>query len=144
MQNSKQEVNYVVGFAFDQDRLKVALIEKRRPKWQAGKLNGIGGHIEAGETPAFAMSREFWEETGFRQPEDQWVKFCEMHFDAPEVHGIIHCFHTELKEWKLKTMTDEKIVIRPVHELGGAIRNLRWLIPMAKQQETESVIVHLK
>jgi hypothetical protein len=39
-------VEYVVGFAFDTDG-RVALIRKNRPEWQAGRLNGIGGHVEA-------------------------------------------------------------------------------------------------
>lgn len=54
---------YVVGFAFD-DLGRVALIRKLRPSWQAGKLNGIGGHIEPKEWPVEAMAREFEEETG--------------------------------------------------------------------------------
>ena len=56
---------YVVGFLFDEDRESVALIEKRKgPREMAGKLNGIGGKIEPGETPAAAMEREFGEEAG--------------------------------------------------------------------------------
>lgn len=42
----------------------VALVEKRHPEWQAGWLNGIGGSIEAGETPIEALRREFVEEAG--------------------------------------------------------------------------------
>ena len=58
---------YVVGFLFDEDARRyhktghgnVVLIEKNRPAWQAGRLNGVGGHIEIGETPDEAISREF-------------------------------------------------------------------------------------
>lgn len=42
---------------------KVLLIEKKRPKWQEGKLNLVGGKIERGETPIDAAIREFDEET---------------------------------------------------------------------------------
>jgi 8-oxo-dGTP pyrophosphatase MutT (NUDIX family) len=56
---------YVVGFLFSQDESKVLLVWKNRPAWQNGKLNGIGGKIEAGETPLQAMEREFKEETYF-------------------------------------------------------------------------------
>lgn len=55
---------YVAGFAFTADRAKVVLIRKNRPAWQAGHLNGIGGKIERGETPAQAMVREAQEEAG--------------------------------------------------------------------------------
>ena len=55
---------YVVGFAFTLDSEKVLLILKTHPPWQAGKWNGIGGHIEPGETPVQAMIRESQEEAG--------------------------------------------------------------------------------
>ena len=42
---------YVCGFAFDNTKQYVTLIEKKRPNWQAGYLNGVGGHIEEGEVP---------------------------------------------------------------------------------------------
>ena len=35
---------YVCGFLFSRDRARVLLIRKRRPAWQAGKLNGLGGN----------------------------------------------------------------------------------------------------
>jgi 8-oxo-dGTP diphosphatase len=55
---------YVVGFAFGPHMNSVLLIEKTHPEWQKGKWNGIGGHIEDGETPIVAMVREAHEETG--------------------------------------------------------------------------------
>lgn len=61
----KVEVEYVLGIMFSEDEKKVLTIWKNRPSWQAGKLNGIGGKIEAGESPLEAMHREFIEETGF-------------------------------------------------------------------------------
>lgn len=56
---------YVVGFLFSEDESRVLLVLKNRPAWQEGKLNGVGGKIEAGETPLQAMEREFKEETYF-------------------------------------------------------------------------------
>ena len=58
--------DYVVGFAFNstQNFNSVVLINKNRPDWQAGKYNGIGGHIEPGETTYEAITREFDEEAG--------------------------------------------------------------------------------
>lgn len=49
------EKSYVVGFMLDQAREHVVLIEKNRPAWQAGKLNGVGGKVEPGEFPVNAM-----------------------------------------------------------------------------------------
>jgi 8-oxo-dGTP diphosphatase len=56
--------SYCVGFLFTSDEDQVLLIRKRLPSWQAGRLNGIGGKIEAGETPLDALAREFKEEAG--------------------------------------------------------------------------------
>lgn len=57
-----EEKKYVLGFYFKNDR--VVLIEKQKPARYAGKLNGVGGKIEQGESPIEAMRREFKEETG--------------------------------------------------------------------------------
>jgi hypothetical protein len=51
------------GFAFSPDHSRVVLIAKNRPARQAGRLNGVGGHVKPGETPAAAMAREFREES---------------------------------------------------------------------------------
>lgn len=55
---------FVVGFAFTADKNYVLLINKTHPPWQAGHLNGIGGHIEDGESETEAMNRECLEECG--------------------------------------------------------------------------------
>jgi 8-oxo-dGTP pyrophosphatase MutT (NUDIX family) len=55
---------YVAGFLFDPKGELVLLIEKKRPEWMAGKWNGVGGRIGAGETPLQAMARKGEEETG--------------------------------------------------------------------------------
>lgn len=57
-------MDYVLGFVFSEHKKMVLLIEKKRPAWQAGKLNGIGGKVEPGESPLAAMVREAREETG--------------------------------------------------------------------------------
>lgn len=63
----KKLEHYVMGFVFNTHRNKVLLIEKRRPDWMAGRWNGIGGHIEKGETPYEAIVRECNEETGYKR-----------------------------------------------------------------------------
>lgn len=64
---------YVLGFAFDDN--KVLLIRKTKPKWQAGRLNGVGGKVEAFDKDYLAaMVREFHEETDILTTRDQWVE----------------------------------------------------------------------
>ena len=63
---SSEIQHYVCGFLFTLDYQKILLIRKRRPRWQRGLLNGVGGKIENGEIPLQAMAREFHEEAGVR------------------------------------------------------------------------------
>ena len=67
---------YVVGFMFNAHRNRVLLIKKTHPHYQAGFLNGIGGKIEATETPIQAMIREFKEEANLETYELTWKQFC--------------------------------------------------------------------
>jgi 8-oxo-dGTP diphosphatase len=52
-----------ITFMIRGHELLLIRIASDRGAW-AGKLNGIGGHIEEGETPASAAQREIQEETG--------------------------------------------------------------------------------
>lgn len=126
---------YVVGFAFDQARKNVALIRKKRPEWQAGKLNGIEGHVEKGESPEVAMAREFEEEAGLWLP--TWKRFVE--YQAKDY--IVYFFYTITHVLgRVETMTDEDVNIYTLEYLNSispnwpkneTIPNLKWLIPLA-------------
>jgi 8-oxo-dGTP diphosphatase len=131
---------YVLGFAFTEDYSgfnRVMLIQKTKPEWQAGKLNGIGGKIEIGETPHRAMAREFFEEAGLASLPTAWLRFAITEFDNCKVH----CFVTHW-EWKIfkraYSKTEEKIRSFQIDERffeklseANAVPNLHWLIPMA-------------
>lgn len=55
--------HYVMGFVFNKTRNRVLLVKKKRPEWQAGKWNGIGGKIDDTDiSPLAAMQREGYEE----------------------------------------------------------------------------------
>ena len=122
-------VDYVAGFAFDERESKVALILKTRPDWQKGRLNGIGGHIEPGETPLAAMHREFEEETGGSA---LWQQFATLCGDGFAVH-----FFCGVTVDPLESLTDEQVVWVAVDDLpDNVLPNLRWLIPMARTQQS--------
>ena len=124
---------YVVGFLFSDDRKKVALIRKQRPEWQRGKLNGIGGHIDEYESRDQAMVREFKEETG-RYITAKWTPYCTIK-NADFVVYFFKAFST-VDLALLDSPTDEEIVIYEVDALpDNVIPNLRWLIPMALDNE---------
>ena len=119
---------YVVGFYFNEDFSKVALIEKKRPKWQVDKLNGIGGHIEKGEQPIDSMVREFKEETGVITSEYDWIPLAEISND----NWKVFFFYANGNIEKCESKTDERIVIINTIDIfkENVIPNLRWLIPM--------------
>lgn len=119
------KTEYVLGFMFD--RGNVALIRKKKPKWQEGLLNGIGGKIEANEGPFLAMVREFEEETGLHQK--LWNHFATM--SGPDFK--VYCFMCHGPVIKLKSMESEQVEIHSITGLpiSECIPNLKWLIPMA-------------
>ena len=121
--------HYVVGFYFSPGLDKVALIRKTRPAWQEGKLNGVGGHVEAGESPQEAMVREFAEETG--HVTHRWHYYARM--KGPDFTVDVFTVSGPLE--KLKSTTEEKIEFVIVEEVGplrnDVIENLAWLIGLA-------------
>lgn len=132
---------YVLGFAFSHDYAnydRVMLIRKTKPDWQKGKLNGVGGKIEAGETPHRAMAREFEEETSLASLPSAWTKFAVMTWTQARVH----CFVTwwDWKQFKKgRSVTEEEICHQVLDERfffklreAGCLPNLHWLIPMAQ------------
>lgn len=119
--------NYVVGFMFN-NRGCVALIRKNRPEWQAGMLNGVGGHIEPYETAIQAMRREFNEEAGV---DVEWEYFC--HIYGEEYN--LYCFRST-QDCIIQTLTDEAVDWHPLKPLPfDVIPNLNWLIPMANYKQ---------
>jgi 8-oxo-dGTP diphosphatase len=116
---------YVVGFLFN-NRSEVCLIEKKRPEWQRGRLNGVGGHIEKDESPEEAIIREFYEETGAHV--QKWRRFCFIHGSEYE----LYCFTSKKDNVHTQTTTDEEVCWYPADALPpNALPNLLWLIPMA-------------
>lgn len=124
-------IEYVVGFLFNGSMRKVLLIEKKRPDWQKGKLNGIGGHVEDGESPHSAMEREFREETGLKIY--GWHRLCILSGNDWKVH-FFYNWHHDIG--KARTKTDEVVIEQTVELIitgnnPHTLPNLSWLIPMA-------------
>lgn len=124
--------NYVLGFLFDERFERVVLILKKRPQWQAGRYNGVGGHIEDGEHPMEAMRREFEEETGVNVT--TWQEYLLL---GDEKRFRMHCFWAVGDVLQPASKTDEAIAVATIREVldnhWGTIGNLPWLIAMARQ-----------
>jgi 8-oxo-dGTP diphosphatase len=128
---STDKTYYAMGFMFDTAGECIALVEKNRPAWQAGKLNAIGGHIEGGESSLQCVRREFREETGIDH--EDWLPFCLLlHEEEPS--WLLWCYVAFTDEVvNVSTQTDEQIRLCMVSpELyEHTVDNLKWLIPMA-------------
>jgi 8-oxo-dGTP diphosphatase len=132
---------YTLGFLFSLDRSNVALISKNRPDWQRGKLNGIGGHIEATELAHTAMEREFLEETGVEIK--AWKMFGTISSPAWEVF-VFKSYSNRI--YQMVTTTDEQVGIYPVEKLLDypIIDNLQVLIPAALIDNIDTLTIEYK
>ena len=124
--------SYVCGFLFSPDRTRVLLIRKRRPAWQAGRLNGVGGKVEPGESVWDAMRREFREEAAVDLADWQEVLVLSGADDAGSGRGWAgHFFRAFGPLDAVRAMTDEALEVHPARALpDDVIPNLRWMIPM--------------
>lgn len=152
---------YVLGFALTKNKRWVVLIQKTKPEFQAGKLNGVGGKIEEGETPKEAMVREFHEETGCFH--EEWKHYATLNFSGSRVYvfssifeipndwvvglnsvDILISIYTPYKRFEIPQSflpnvrkkgwpTEETPCIVATENLPENIMtNLSWLIPMTR------------
>ena len=123
---------YVLGFAFTPDG-RVALIQKKRPAWQAGKLNGIGGKVENTEDSTAAMRREFREETGVDIPVQAW-QFRGRMFGENWSVFVYTCTLEIIKN--ARTMEDERVFLIYLDDLETitekCIENVDALIQLCR------------
>lgn len=155
-------IDYVNGFCFNSAGDKLVLIHKKRPKWMAGMLNGVGGKIEAGESCFGAMIREFAEEAGVTTRASDWTYRMEMIGEDWWMH-LFTCFSDDIYNAACTT-EDEEIIKLPVSHLLSRnvylfdanhttedmqysidnvesqyplVPNLKWIIPMMLDRELE-------
>lgn len=140
MTNSDMPHEYVLGFLFEEEEFNhqfVVVIEKQKPEWQAGKFNGIGGHVKVEETFYEAMIREFKEETGVRVGD--WKLFADMTYhNGDKVWCFVGADSEAVSKCKTQPAEDGKLV-EEIHamnrdflrEKAPTLPNIRWLAEMA-------------
>ena len=134
---------YVLGFAFEQASAQVALIIKARPAWQAGRLNGIGGKVEPGETALQAMVREFREEADVSTEVGEWDLYAVLRGDGFEVFTFRATLDSA-RFAQLRSCTDEAVVAIPVFSEQLAthpLSNVPWLIAAAQDPDCGRIVL---
>jgi len=128
--------HWVVGFLFRNEGKEVVLVLKTHPAWQKGKLNGVGGHIDKGETPEAAMRREFLEEAGADVKE--WKEFLLLKVQDGQVH-----FFVAHGDYRITSMTDEKVGWYELATLdeGKLLKNNRWILLLAADRGTKHAVI---
>ncbi len=132
---------YTVGFgrAYDQ----VLLVDKKRgPESVRGKLNGIGGKVEPGESYLAAQRREYLEETGLDIEEDRWAH--KVTLNGPDWKVAFFTADLTEKEFNsFRTTTDEPIGSYHTSRLASlnVTPNLRWLVPLCFDPDLQFPIV---
>jgi len=123
--------HYVLGFIFNKYQNSVLLVEKKRPEWQEGHWNGIGGKIEKDDSnPINAMIREAYEETGHYGLD---FKHC-ITFVCPGGTVFVFKGNSGVEGIPFRQLEDEKLQVWPVSYIHqGALdimSNLMWIIPL--------------
>jgi len=128
---------YVIGFMFNETLSRLVAIRKNRPEWQAGSLNGVGGHIEENELPIDAMVREFFEETGVKTPCDAWNRVLTLRFPYAEIE--VFAAKSDVFENAARTCTDEEIVhvVFSSRTYYKMVENVPMLVALSKQRLTD-------
>ena len=139
----KNPKEYVLGFAFNTKKTHIVLIEKDRPEWQKGKLNGVGGKIDPEDnSPRTAMVREFKEETGIITQENDWHNYSVMDCGNDIMGGesrlhIFRYFGDDILN--CKTQESEIIRVIPISMVYNfpLITKVNYMIPLALDSEVD-------
>lgn len=124
-------MEYTVGFIFTPSFDHVLLMHKNRPAWQVGKLNGIGGKFEQGETPDTCVAREVAEESGLAIPASNWKYIAREIFEENTVHFLATVYSGQMDD--AKTLTDEPVEWIAMEKLPPeVIQNLPYLLLLSK------------
>jgi ADP-ribose pyrophosphatase len=111
-------LEYTVSLAIDSEC--VALVKKKKPEWQLGKFNGIGGHVENNETIERANIREFYEETAYASSKFSWKHFATFQNDVINPNIKVHFFvsnNIKLNELSKENDRGEKIELISISQI---------------------------
>lgn len=123
-----KKINSTLGFIFTSDLQKVLLIEKQKPEFHRGLLNGLGGKVEQNEDEAACIVREVREEAGLETLTTDWQKVGVLTWTQWQVSIFTGIYHG--KETDLNLTEDLVVDWFFVEKLPrNCVTNLYWIIP---------------
>lgn len=127
-------IHSTLGFIYTPDFQQVLLIEKEKPEFHKGKLNGLGGKNEPNETALACITREVKEESGLFIAETEWLAIGTLSWDV----WYVEVFAAVYKNKKTAVSPDsDKVAWYPTQKLpSNVLTNLPWLIPLGKDALT--------
>lgn len=138
---------HTLGFIFNPTFSKVLLVEKQRPDWQKGRLNGVGGKIEQGEKSLNCIVREVREESNLEIQKENWAYVGEIKSSVflMDVDVYAAIYGGNLND--AITTTNEIVGWHDIKNLPEKILpNINWLVPLAidklKNNEFKLCSVH--
>lgn len=124
---------FSLGFIFNKTGERVLLVHKQKPEWQAGKINGIGGKIEVGETPEDCIARETFEEARLTILPQAWIYLGHKSEPSATIHIFMTMYEGDTSD--AQKGDHEEVEWFPTDNLPeNCIPNLRWMIPFAQEQ----------
>jgi 8-oxo-dGTP diphosphatase len=121
---------FTLGFIFNPELTKVLLVHKEKPEWQKGKINGIGGKYEDGETAEQCISRETFEESTLRIPSNEWTYVGTVHQERGDF-GVLAATYAGPPQDAVKNDYEEIEWFKVGKLPANVIPNLQWLVPLA-------------
>ena len=129
-------MKYSCGLIFNEDKTEILLVRKRRPSWQIGMFNGIGGKVDGYESALECMIRKSKEETTII--DENWREIAKLRGDDLSWCVVFFAIYNQDFK-KISPLTDEllyPIMIKDIFNrqwyfYNSIIKNLRVIISLA-------------
>lgn len=122
-------IRSTLGFVYTADLSQVLLITKQKPIFHQGKLNGLGGKTEVGESSKHCIAREVEEEAGLNINPKNWIKVGNLDWTEWKVDIFVTKYDGSVED--LNPSEKHQVQWYSVKNLPShCITNLFWLIPL--------------
>jgi len=142
---TENQMKYTLAFLFSKQVDAVLLIKKKhKPQRHIGKYNGLGGHIEPGESSRESIAREVKEECGIGLVEASYDKFAVMQ-GSKWLCFCYRAFIDGLDEYAALDTREglvEAISLSELNEIPK-VCNVEWLIGLALDLDCERLSVKI-